>query len=127
MKAGDEFTCPYCHNTTFLKLIPVMENWTKKGDALACVSCGRIIEELKKKDSSTATEKNNSSAADRLKNLLGDAEETKKTVLTENYGDKNFCRDCRHLIAHPFLCRCMKYNKEVNPMDDCPSFEKKEG
>ena len=74
MKAGDEFTCPYCHNTTFLKLIPVMENWTKKGDALACVSCGRIIEELKKKDSSTATEKNNSSAADRLKNLLGDAE-----------------------------------------------------
>ena len=49
MKAGEEFTCPYCHKNTFLKLVPLMDNWTKKGDALACASCSEIIEEIKKK------------------------------------------------------------------------------
>lgn len=127
MKAGEEFTCPYCHKNTFLKLVPLMDNWTKKGDALACASCSEIIEEIKKKDPFDITEKISSTASDRLKSLLGDAGEEKKAVLTEKAGDKNFCRDCSHLIAHPFLCRCMKLNKEVNPMDDCPSFEKKEG
>ena len=126
MKAGEEFTCPHCHKNTFLKLVPLMDNWTKKGDALACASCSEIIEEVRKSDPFEAMGKNTNSAADKLKSLLGDAGEVKKSVLTEKDGDKNFCRDCKHLIAHPFLCRCMKFNREVNPMDDCPSFEKKE-
>ncbi|MBR2363691.1 MAG: hypothetical protein IKA79_00690 [Lentisphaeria bacterium] len=124
MKAGEEFTCPYCHQQSFLKLVPLMDGWTKKGDALACVSCSGIIEEVKKSDPLRSTQ-DNTSSADRLKSLLGDMEETEKISLTEKEGDKNFCRDCSYLIAHPFLCRCMKYGKEVNPMDDCPAFEKK--
>lgn len=127
MKAGEEFFCPHCRKFSFLKKVSLMDNWTKKGDALACVSCSEIIEEIKKSDPFASTEKNTSfsSSADRLKSLLGDTSETKKVTLEEKNGDKNFCRDCSFLIAHPFLCRCMKYNKEVNPMDDCPAFEKK--
>lgn len=125
MKAGEEFTCPFCHKNSFLKLVPIMDGWTKKGDALACASCNKIIEEIKRDPSVAEKGSFSSSSADRLKNLLGGLEEEKKLSITENSGDKNFCRDCKYLISHPFLCRCMKFEKEVNPMDDCPSFEKK--
>jgi hypothetical protein len=98
------------------------ENYKQRGEAFE-----KIFEEIKKSDPFASKEKNTSfsSSADRLKSLLGDTEETEKVTLEEKNGDKNFCRDCSFLIAHPFLCRCMKYNKEVNPMDDCPAFEKK--
>ena len=124
MKAGEEFFCPHCRKNSFLKLVSLMDNWTKKGDALACASCSEIIEEVKKSAPFQNTQ-GAASSADRLKSLLGDTSETKKVTLEEKAGDKNFCRDCSFLIAHPFLCRCMKYNKEVNPMEDCPAFEKK--
>ena len=124
MKAGEEFTCPHCGQNSFLKLVPVLEGWTKKGDALACASCSKIIENVEhvpeeKRESSS------SSSADKLKSLLGNVEETKKVVLSASEGEKHFCRDCAHLLVHPFLCRCMKWKKEVDPMGDCPSFARR--
>ena len=35
MKAGEEFICPHCGQNSFLKLVPVLEGWTKKGDTLS--------------------------------------------------------------------------------------------
>lgn len=123
MRAGSEYNCPKCGKNTFLKKITLMEGWTKKGEALACASCSAVVKELseEKENSSPSSE----SSSDALKALLGgDFGEKKKEIKVEK-GDKNFCRDCIHLLAHPFLTRCTKFSKEVNPMDDCPFFSPK--
>ena len=121
MKPGDSFDCPHCGKNTFLKKEAVMDGWTKKGEVLKCVSCGAVIEEFREEKQ----EKKNplsGDAAQRFKNLLGEQEFDKKPELHASAGEKKFCRDCMHLIVHPFLSRCMKFAKEVNPMDDCPFF-----
>lgn len=123
MRAGSEYSCPKCGKNTFLKKITLMEGWTKKGEALACASCSAIVEEISPEKG--APPSSSESSSDALKALLGgDFGEKKKEIKAEK-GEKNFCRDCLHLLSHPFLSRCTKFSKEVNPMDDCPFFEKK--
>ena len=122
MKPGDTFDCPHCGKNTFLKKESVMDVWTKKGDVLKCVSCGAVIEEIKESKEEDKKPPLESDAARRFKNLLGEQDFEKKPEIRAAEGEKKFCRDCAHLIVHPFLSRCMKFAKEVNPMDDCPFF-----
>lgn len=124
MKAGDSFDCPHCGRNTFLKKETVMDGWVRKGEVLKCVSCGTVIEEVKEEKKTEKVSPLENDAARRFKSLLG-AEFDKKVELHAAADEKKFCRDCAHLIAHPFLTRCMKFAKDVNPMDDCPSFTPK--
>jgi hypothetical protein len=39
---------------------------------------------------------------------------------------RHFCRDCRQYVKHPFGGRCSLTGKEMEPMGDCPRFEKRE-
>lgn len=124
MKAGDSFDCPHCGRNTFLKKETVMDGWVRRGEVLKCVSCGAVIEEVKEEKKTEKVSPLENDAARRFKSLLG-AEFEEKVELHAAADEKKFCRDCAHLIAHPFLTRCMKFGKEVNPMDDCPSFTPK--
>ncbi len=124
MKAGDSLDCPHCGKNTFLKKETVMDGWTKKGEVLKCVSCGAMIAEIKEAKPEQKTPLD-TDAAKKFKDLLG-ADFEKKPEIKVSSGEKKFCRDCAHLIAHPFLTRCMKFAKDVNPMDDCPSFTPKQ-
>jgi len=125
MKPGDDYHCPKCGKHTFLKKEAVMDGWTKKGDVLKCTACGNVVCELAPEVKGEKTDPLKSAAADRFKNLLGADDFEEKPKLDTLEGEKHFCKDCLHMIPHPFINRCMKLEKEVNPMDDCSSFTKK--
>ena len=123
MKPGDEYNCPHCGNNSFLKKETVMDGWTRKGDVLKCASCGHLVCELKE-ESGKPADPLKSDAADRLKNLFGGEEFVEKPALKAEGDEANFCKDCAFLIPHPFVFKCFKFNKTVNPMDDCHAFRK---
>ena len=125
MKPGDEYNCPHCGRNSFLKKETVMDGWTRKGDVLKCASCGHLVCELKE-ESGKPADPLKSDAADRLKNLFGGEEFVEKPVLKADGDEANFCKDCAFLIPHPFVFKCSKFNKTVNPMDDCPAFKRRE-
>ena len=39
--------------------------------------------------------------------------------------ERRFCRDCAHSIVNVFAVVCTRKHCEVQPMDDCPDFEKR--
>lgn len=125
MKPGEQFTCPHCGKNAFLKKESVMDGWKKAGEVLKCVSCSAVIEEIR--PPSPAQEHHESGAGlSKLADILG-AKPEDKPKITATASEKRFCRDCAHLVAHPFLCRCALLNRDVNPMDDCPKFKPKSG
>lgn len=121
MKPGDPIKCPHCGADSFLKKESVMDGWTKVGEVLKCVSCSAVIADCAAEEPAGQKQ---SAASDRLKQFLGvDGVETVKVSLTKD--DRQFCKDCKHIVAHPFQLRCMLTGNEVNPMDDCPEFKRK--
>ena len=125
MRPGDEYNCPHCGKNSFLKKETVMDGWTKKGEVLKCASCGALVCELKPETEKPA-DPLKSEAADRLKNLFGADDFIKKPILKTDQSEMRFCKDCMFLIPHPFILRCSKLDKTVNPMDDCPEFQRRE-
>lgn len=122
MKQGDSFDCPHCGQNTFLKKESVMDGWTKVGEVLKCASCSALIEEIKPEDAPPKDRKEVSKSA--LLDLLGETE-AEKTNLEFLNEDTRFCRDCAHAVANAFRLYCSKWDKDVNPMNDCPSYTPK--
>ncbi|QSH41522.1 hypothetical protein P0136_07580 [Lentisphaerota bacterium ZTH] len=126
MKPGDKAKCPHCAEETILKEKVEMDGWQATARSLVCAICGRKIADLDKeleqqKDQEATTTKAGSLAA-----LLGEDPEQPKPKLKAEAGERHFCRDCIHYLVHPFLSRCEKKKKAVNPMDDCRDFKKVE-
>ena len=122
MKPGDPIRCPHCGADSFLKKESVMDGWTKLWEVLKCVSCSAIIADCAKQE---PPERKKAAASDRLKQFLGvDGAEPVKVSLSED--DRRFCKDCANIVPHPFQLRCALTGKSVNPMDDCPEYQKKE-
>ena len=119
MKHGDELDCPHCGNSTFVIKKAVMDGWTKAGDIFACSACDAKIADVE--EQTAVFEEKSSEASSTLAGFLGvEKEEKKELSATED--EQRFCRDCGHLVSHPFLTRCELHKKDVNPMDDCPDF-----
>ena len=125
MKAGDEYSCPHCGKNSFLKKESVMDGWTKKGEVLKCASCGRVVCSLKPQEAAAEADPLKTPSAERLKSLLGADHFAEKPTIASDETEKRFCKDCAFLVQHPFVLRCMKTNRTVNPMDDCPDFQKR--
>lgn len=123
MKHGDELNCPHCGQSTFVIKKAVMDGWTKAGDIFSCSGCDAKIADVEEPKKGLADKKSSESSA-ALAGFLGVEKEEKKE-LTATDEEKHFCRDCAHLVSHPFLTRCDLHKKDVNPMDDCPDFMKK--
>ena len=119
MKAGDKIVCPHCGENTILKSKPKMEGWTRVGDVLVCALCGAEAGVPEKTDG----EKGASAAA--LAKLLGEAPEP-KLRLDPGSEHRRFCRNCRHRIEHPFVLRCGKDGREIDPGGCCEAFETEE-
>jgi hypothetical protein len=122
MKAGDSFDCPHCGQGSFLKKESVMDGWRKAGEVLKCASCSATICEIKPQVAQGDASKGSSAGLSKLASILGTDAEVPKPTLASSEAEKRFCRDCAHLVAHPFLCRCSLHHRDVNPMDDCPDF-----
>ena len=124
MKPGDEYNCPHCGRNSFLKKETVMDGWTKKGEVLKCAACGHLVCELKP-ESDKPADPLKSDAANRLKNLFGGEDFVQKPTLKTEEDEAHFCKDCAFLIPHPFVFKCSKLAKMVNPMDDCPHYRRR--
>ena len=124
MRPGDEYTCPHCGKNSFLKKETVMDGWTKKGEVLKCAACGHLVCELKPEPDPPA-DPLKSDAANRLKDLFGGEDFTAKPTLKADGDEAHFCKDCAFLIPHPFVFKCSRLAKMVNPMDDCPHYRRR--
>ncbi len=120
MKAGDEWNCPLCGKNSFLKKESLMEGWIKKGEVLKCAACGAVAEEITE---NTAAVPENMVKSNALSALLGETLE--KTVNPLESVERRFCRDCKFRVMNAFRIYCTKHDKDVNPMDDCPDYEKR--
>lgn len=120
MKPGDPIQCPHCGADSFLKKESVMDGWTKVGEVLKCASCSAVIADCTQGNAA----RESSDAADRFKKFLG-AEDEAAPSLTLSETDKRFCKDCAHMIPHPFQLRCERTGQNVNPMNDCPFYTPK--
>ena len=131
MKPGQRFFCQHCHSQSIAKLERRMEGFTVVEEYLACAFChARLTDETEKAFGKTeqTTAKPSLSA---LEGLLGSSKpamgKAEASFLNELHtAVKHFCRDCRQYVKHPFGGRCALTGKEMEPMDDCPRFEKRE-
>ena len=126
MRPGEEITCPHCGKHSFLRMETLMENWTEKGKVLKCTACGEIVCEYKDPRQTQKESPLKSQGAQSLLSLLGEEsfKETPSWKGTEE--EKHFCKDCAYLIPHPFVSRCSRTNRTVDPMGDCEDFRRKE-
>ncbi len=124
MKVGDSWDCPYCGKNSFLKKESLMDGWQKLGEVLKCAACSAEIEKINPAVADGELQR----ASDRKKNalmaLLGeDPEPGKIAVLQE---ESRFCRDCKFRVMTAFQVYCSKWDKEVDPMDDCAAYQVRE-
>ena len=131
MKPGQRFFCQHCHSQSIAKLERRLDGFTVVEEYLACAFCHeRITAEADKTDAKpeNASSKPSLSA---LESLLGSSKpsmgKAEASFLNELHtAARQFCRDCKQYVKHPFGGRCSLTGKEMEPMDDCPRFEKRE-
>ncbi len=121
MRAGESVKCPHCGEKTIVKEHRLLDGFQMTGVEFRCMLCSAKFGDAPSPGSAApeAAPKVNPFAA-----LLGE-ETAAAPSLSDGGGKAHFCRDCRNFIVHPFLSRCEKLGKEVNPMDDCVHFESK--
>ena len=127
MKPGEKFTCPACGNAAFAKLEKILDGWDVKGEHLVCSFCGA---DAGAPDTPQATGSSGISAGRKaLDALFGNTEaddKPKPSILdSEESGERRFCRDCAHALVNVFAVICTRKHCEVQPMDDCPDYEKR--
>ena len=122
MKQGEEVECIHCGKSTFVVKKSVMDGWTKTGDIFACSLCDAKLADVE--DEAVERDNRSSQASSALAGFL-DTEPEEQIELVAEGSEAHFCRDCDNLIVHPFLIRCELYDKDVDPMGDCPDFVKR--
>ena len=127
MKTGEQFTCPACGRTAFAKLEKILDGWDVKGEHLVCSFCGA---DAGAPDAQKASDSNSVSAGRKaLDALFGNENATaqkKPSILDmDTPSEHRFCRDCAHALVNVFAVICTRKHCEVQPMDDCPDFEKR--
>ena len=121
MKAGDKIRCPHCGEDTVVKSKPKMDGWTRVGDVLVCALCGAELGTPEAPDAGSASGK----AASALAALLGEAP-APKLRLDPGAEHRRFCRNCRERIEHPFVLRCGRDGRAVDPGNSCEHFTDEE-
>ena len=127
MKPGEQFTCPACGRTAFAKLEKILDGWDVKGEHLVCSFCGADAgapDTLKSGDAASI-----SAGRKALDALFGNDEsaaQKKPSILDmDSPSEHRFCRDCAHALVNVFAVICTRKHCEVQPMDDCPDYEKR--
>lgn len=126
MRPGEEITCPHCGKPSFLRKETLMDGWTKKGELLKCAACGETVCGYKETEPSGKCSPLESPESKSLLSLLGEDSFKETPSWSGKEEEKHFCKDCVYLIPHPFVSRCSRKNRTVDPMGDCEFFRRKE-
>ena len=127
MKAGERFTCPACGNAAFAKLEKILDGWEVKGEHLVCSFCGA---DAGAPDAPKSSDPDSVSAGRKaLDALFGEEDaaprKTPSILDMDTPSEHRFCRDCVHSLVNVFAVVCTRKHCEVQPMDDCPDYEKR--
>ncbi len=127
MKPGEQFTCPACGFTAFAKLEKILDGWDVKGEHLVCSVCGA---DAGAPDAPKAEDAASVSAGRKALDALFGNDESASTHKTsildmDTPSEHRFCRDCAHSLVNAFAVICTRKHCEVQPMDDCPDYEKR--
>ena len=126
MKPGEQFTCPACGFTAFTKLEKILDGWDVKGEHLVCSVCGADAGAPDAPESgNTAPVSAGRKALDALFGNEGSAEKKTSILDMDTPSEHRFCRDCAHSLVNAFAVICTRKHCEVQPMDDCPDYEKR--
>lgn len=117
MKAGDIVDCPHCGTKTVVKTEKTFSGWKVTGEKFICAFCSG---ELASPEQAQKTVSASSNARDKLAALLGT--EVEKVTIDPGEGFRKGCRNCIHLLEHPFKLLCAVTRQEVDPMYECPEF-----
>ena len=126
MKPGEKFTCPVCGNAAFAKLEKILDGWDVKGEHLVCSVCGADAgapDAPKAEDAASVPA--GRKALDALFGNEGSAEKKTSILDMDTPSEHRFCRDCAHSLVNAFAVICTRKHCEVQPMDDCPDYEKR--
>ncbi|MCJ8330684.1 MAG: hypothetical protein HRT89_07425 [Lentisphaeria bacterium] len=118
-KKGESIDCPHCGSSSVAKIVSEMDGWTKLGEMYACALCDAKLASIT--DDVAPAEDVSSKNVDAFADFLG-TEKEEIDELIDDDGSRPFCKNCTHLLQHPFKIYCMKHEKDVNPMDDCKDF-----
>ena len=97
-----------------------------KGEHLVCSFCGADAGAPDAPESEDSTSV--SAGRKALDALFGNEEsaEKKPSILDmDSPSEHRFCRDCAHSLVNAFAVICTRKHCEVQPMDDCPDYEKR--
>ena len=126
MKPGEQFTCPACGFTAFAKLEKILDGWDVKGEHLVCSVCGA---DAGAPDAPKAEDAGSVSAGRKALDALfgneGSAEKKTSILDMDTPSEHRFCRDGAHSLVNAFAVICTRKHCEVQPMDDCPDYEKR--
>ena len=127
MKAGERFTCTACGRTAFAKLEKILDGWDVKGEHLVCSFCGADAGAPDAPNSSdSASVSAGRKALDALFGNEDAAAQKRPSILDmDTPAEHRFCRDCAHALVNVFAVICTRKHCEVQPMDDCPDYEKR--
>ena len=124
-KKGMQFTCPHCGQDSVVTLETEMDGWTKVGESLRCAMCrARLLDVVEERSHDDVPVKDETGKTDLL-DFLGTNERVRDELIDDD-GLRRFCKNCTHLLEHPFKVFCLLHKKTVNPMDDCSEFDRKE-
>ena len=109
--------CPFCGEESFAKKKNIMDGWRVVGTVEVCALCNQ---QLPGKNPEKAAVTPDAARKASLAALLGADVEEKVTLAGTS--DRDFCRNCRHFIEHPFRTLCGKDGSSADPMGSCPDF-----
>lgn len=118
--------CDRCGRDSLAVAQNSFEGWTKTVQ-WRCAFCGAAIPAATMAGLAAAEAKPGATPGERhLKAAAAFLGEELKPPprLSADETDGRFCKYCRHFLAHPFQCRCQLWKRPVDPMRDCPQFEK---
>lgn len=121
MRQGDKINCPACHNQTIVKEKVEMDGWTVVDRIFVCAFCGVKLGSAADAESDEQRGKKAvSGLAALFETKLADA-----PIITEEAGDRHFCKYCEHYVSHAFVERCQLHKREITGMQSCRDFKKK--
>ncbi len=125
---GRKFVCRQCRQNSVVKTVRRLGDWSVE-EFLGCAFCQSPVREpgnTKTDSPGDNAEKQNKLAfflkADEADIETPELKERKRDAIFGDRANACFCRDCRHFLKHPFVARCMLWNRPTEPMKDCPKF-----